>query len=193
MQAATLDPIPRNPLRINAASTYIEVFRLMTPQRTSRPCIVKHSDPTDKEALRKAKKDEERRDELHHKRGKDALQFNSLPGMKERFFEGTRIKTSMKRGRYFPMLVHEFYALHGAAQKHQKATGPLRSRPCLEKVKGRGVEVDCSSKAINNTYFDDDAADATGYLAKLENPEDHYTWVASLIAAGMPTSVKDVG
>ncbi|MCD7455516.1 hypothetical protein HAX54_028500 [Datura stramonium] len=36
-------------------------------------------------------------------------------------------------------------------------------------------------------YFnDDDATDATDYLAKLENPEDHYTWVASLIAVGTP-------
>ncbi|MCD7465408.1 hypothetical protein HAX54_001244 [Datura stramonium] len=30
---------------------------------------------------------------------------------------------------------------HQFAQKHQKATGPLRLRPCLEKVKVRGVEV----------------------------------------------------
>ncbi|MCD9642720.1 hypothetical protein HAX54_029628, partial [Datura stramonium] len=78
-------------------------------------------------------------------------------------------------------------------KKHKKETGPLRSRPCLEKVKVRGDEVDCSSKATNKTYFDDDNANATHYLAKLENLEDHYTWVASLIAAGTPAWVKDGG
>ncbi|MCE3216214.1 hypothetical protein HAX54_005476, partial [Datura stramonium] len=47
----------------------------------------------------------------------------------------------------------------------------------------RGVEVHYSAKAINKAYFNDDNADATEYLANLENPNDHYTWVASLIAA----------
>ncbi|MCE3217174.1 hypothetical protein HAX54_010868, partial [Datura stramonium] len=43
--------------------------------------------------------------------------------------------------RYCTTLVREFYASYVAAQKHQKATGPLRLRPCLEKVKVRGVEI----------------------------------------------------
>ncbi|MCD7456473.1 hypothetical protein HAX54_031869 [Datura stramonium] len=83
----------------------------MTSRRTSRPCIGKQSDPTDKgkgkekrpaeeevesgfdleleEAFRKAKEDEEKRDELHRKRSKDALRFNTIPRMKEGFFDGT--------------------------------------------------------------------------------------------------------
>ncbi|MCD9558664.1 hypothetical protein HAX54_016192 [Datura stramonium] len=49
----------------------------------------------------------------------------------------------------------------------------------------RGIQVECSAKAINKVCFGDDDADATDYLAKLENPDNNYTWIASLIAAGM--------
>ncbi|MCD7459611.1 hypothetical protein HAX54_041456 [Datura stramonium] len=170
----------------------------------------------------KAKEDEERRAELCHKRGEDALRFNAVLGMKERFFNGTHnrnfnkerqfslnrieedfpdIRRQIKErywnvftispDRYCPTLVHELYASYGAAQKHQKAISPLRSRPLLKKVKVRGVEVDCNAKAINRAYFDDGDADATNYLAKLENPENHYTLNASLIAAGTPSWVSD--
>ncbi|MCD7458513.1 hypothetical protein HAX54_038429 [Datura stramonium] len=112
----------------------------MTSRRTSCPRTGKQSDPIDKgkvkekrpakdeaesrsdpkleEALRKAKDEEERRVELHLKRGEDALRFNAVPGMKE---------------------------------------------------------------------------NSTEYLTKLENTEDHYTWIASLIAAGTPTWVTDGG
>ncbi|MCD7453542.1 hypothetical protein HAX54_021277 [Datura stramonium] len=97
-------------------------------------------------------------------------------------------------GRYFPPLVCEFYASYGADQKYQKATGLLRSRPCLEKVKVRVVQVDCSSKTINIAYFYDDDAKATDYLAKLENPDNHYTWIASLIAVVIVTNLcRDTG
>ncbi|MCD7457470.1 hypothetical protein HAX54_035156 [Datura stramonium] len=183
----------------------------MTSRRTSRPRTGKQSDPTDKgkgkekrlaeeeakygsdpeleEALRKAKEDEDKRAQLRHKRGKDALWFNVVPGMKERFLTGRITERyweifTIPPVRYFSILVREIYASYGAAQKHQKTAGPLRSRPCLEKVNVRGVEVDCSTKTINRAYFDDDDADATDYLAKLENPENHYTWITSLIAAG---------
>ncbi|MCD9558461.1 hypothetical protein HAX54_015842 [Datura stramonium] len=100
----------------------------MTSRRTSRPRTRKQNDPTDnEEALHKAKEDEEIKVKLHRKRGKDALRFNSILGIKER------------------------------------------------------------------AYFDDDDANATEYLTRLENPEDHYTWVASWIAAGTPVWVKDGG
>ncbi|MCE5166641.1 hypothetical protein HAX54_023280, partial [Datura stramonium] len=72
-----------------------------------------------------------------------------------------------------------------AAHKHQKATGPLGLRPCLEKVNVRGVEVDCSAKTINRAYFDDDDADATDNLKNMENLGNHYTWIASLIVVVM--------
>ncbi|MCD7472034.1 hypothetical protein HAX54_012860, partial [Datura stramonium] len=80
----------------------------MTPRRTSHPRTRKQSDPTDKgkgkekrpieeeakpgydleleEALCKAKEDEERRAELRRKRGEYAFRFNTIPGIKERFF-----------------------------------------------------------------------------------------------------------
>ncbi|MCD7465934.1 hypothetical protein HAX54_002153 [Datura stramonium] len=38
------------------------------------------------------------------------------------------------KGQYYPPLIYEFYASYGAAQKYQKASGPLKSRPYLEKV-----------------------------------------------------------
>ncbi|MCD9640858.1 hypothetical protein HAX54_026566 [Datura stramonium] len=85
------------------------MYKLL-PSRTSHPRAAKQSDPADKgkekekrsaeaevesgsdpkleEALRKAKEDRERKAELHRKRGKDALRFNVVPGMKERVFEG---------------------------------------------------------------------------------------------------------
>ncbi|MCD7457943.1 hypothetical protein HAX54_036630 [Datura stramonium] len=94
-------------------------------------------------------------------------------------------KRMRREGRSLPQerrrCSQEFYASYGATQKHKKSTGPLNLRACLEKVKVRGVEVDYSTKAINRAYFDDDDADATDYLAKMENPGNHYTWIASLI------------
>ncbi|MCD9639204.1 hypothetical protein HAX54_023582 [Datura stramonium] len=42
-------------------------------------------------------------------------------------------------------------------------------------------------------YFDDDDAEATEYLAKLENQEEHYTWIAFLLATSTPTWVTDGG
>ncbi|MCE5166483.1 hypothetical protein HAX54_020396, partial [Datura stramonium] len=135
----------------------------MSSQRNSRPRTSKESDHADKgkgkekrpvedeeesgsdleleEDPIKAKEDEERKAEIHHKRSEDTLRFNVIPGMKES--KGRIIETLMKR-----------------------ATSPLRSRPYLEKVQVRGVEVDFSAKAINKAYFDDDDADATKYLAK---------------------------
>ncbi|MCD9558663.1 hypothetical protein HAX54_016191 [Datura stramonium] len=82
----------------------------MTPRRPFRSRTSKQSGPKDKgkekekrpieaesdsnsefeEALRKMKEDEERRDELCHKRGEDDLRFNDVPRMKEKFFEGTQ-------------------------------------------------------------------------------------------------------
>ncbi|MCD7466552.1 hypothetical protein HAX54_003363 [Datura stramonium] len=43
------------------------------------------------------------------------------------------------------------------------------------------------------TYFNDDDADATDYLAKLENPENYYTWVTSLITTGTLCWATDRG
>ncbi|MCE3216308.1 hypothetical protein HAX54_006074 [Datura stramonium] len=131
------------------------------------------SDPELEEALRKAKEDEERRPQLRYKRGKDALRFNIVHGMKERFFDGTHNRNfneerkfilnrieedfpnilrqikeryweifTIPPGRYCLTLVHEFYASYRTAQKHQKDIDPLRLRPCLQKVKVKGVEVD---------------------------------------------------
>ncbi|MCD7446227.1 hypothetical protein HAX54_048425 [Datura stramonium] len=48
-----------------------------------------------------------------------------------------------------------------------------------------------NENAINKAYFYEDDANATEYLAKLENPEDHYIWVTSLIAAGIHINVGD--
>ncbi|MCD7461478.1 hypothetical protein HAX54_046208 [Datura stramonium] len=94
-----------------------------------------------------------------------------IHNIKERYWE----IFTLPPGRYRPTFVHEFYASYGAAKKHQKENGPLRLRPCLEKVKVRGVKVDCRAKAINWAYFDDADADATKCFAKMENPEDYYT------------------
>ncbi|MCD9641414.1 hypothetical protein HAX54_027589, partial [Datura stramonium] len=147
----------------------------MTSQRSSPTRASKQSDPKDKgEALHTMKKDKERQAELRRKRGEDALRFNNIPGMKENFFEWKQNKNFNEE---------KFYASRGTTQKHQKATGPLRSRPCLEKVKVRAIQVYCSSKAIKMAYFDDDNAEATDYLAKLENMNNYYTWITSLIAA----------
>ncbi|MCD7462826.1 hypothetical protein HAX54_049425 [Datura stramonium] len=38
-------------------------------------------------------------------------------------------------------------------------------------------------------YFDDDDANTTNYLAKLENPNNHYTGIASLIAVVLVTNL----
>ncbi|MCD7467476.1 hypothetical protein HAX54_004929 [Datura stramonium] len=163
----------------------------MTSRITSHPRTGKQSDPTEKgkgkekrlveeeteseselefeEALSKAKEDEEKRDQLRHKRGKHALQFNVVPGMKERVFNEMH-NPNFNDERQFSLnrIEKDFLDI-------------------LRQIKERGVEVDCSAKAINWAYFDDDDADATDYLAKLENPRNHYTWIASLIAAGTPS------
>ncbi|MCD9644581.1 hypothetical protein HAX54_032933 [Datura stramonium] len=93
--------------------------------------------------------------------------------------------------RYWPQLILEFYASYGTAQKHQKSTGLVRSRPCLEKVKVRGIQVECSAKAINKAYFGDDDAEATGYLAKLESPDNHYTWIG--VEASLTPDLQTMG
>ncbi|MCE5165658.1 hypothetical protein HAX54_011387 [Datura stramonium] len=93
-----------------------------------------------------------------------------------------------------PPLVRELYASYGASQKHKKETSPLRSRPCLEKVKVRGVEVDCSSKAINKVYFDDNDPDALE-LTPLKNDNEVSLARAILIACimeGIHISVEDI-
>ncbi|MCD7450861.1 hypothetical protein HAX54_008719 [Datura stramonium] len=144
----------------------------MTSRRTSYPRTGKQSDPTDK-----GKGKEKRPAEEEAESGSDSeLEKSPL----------------IPPGRYYPTLVYEFYASYGVVHKHQKAIGPLRSRPFLEKVKISGIEIDCSVKAINWAYFDDDDVDATNYLAKLENPENHYTWIASLIEAEIHINVGDI-
>ncbi|MCD9645498.1 hypothetical protein HAX54_034490 [Datura stramonium] len=80
--------------------------------------------------------------------------------------------------------VLEFYALYGAAQKHQKATGPLRYQAYASK---RGLSKlivpQKPSTWLTSMMYD---MDATDYLVKLENPKDHYTSVASLIVTNTP-------
>ncbi|MCD7462536.1 hypothetical protein HAX54_048721 [Datura stramonium] len=189
----------------------------MTSRRTFRPCTGKQSDPTYKgkwkdkkpteeetefgfhseleEDLRKAKEDEEKKVELSYERRRcSPFSLNSIeedfPDILRQIKERYREIFTIPPGLYCPTLVREFYASYRATEKHQKANGPPRLIPCLEKVKVRGVEVDCSAKEINQAYFDDDDADATDYLAKLEIPENHYTWIASLIVAGTPSWVS---
>ncbi|MCE3049787.1 hypothetical protein HAX54_045789 [Datura stramonium] len=125
----------------------------MNPLRTSHPRTGKHSDPK-----YKGKRMEKRP-------AKEEAEFASNSELEEAL---QKAKEDKERK---------------AAQKYQKAIGPLRLRPCLEQVKVRGVEVDYNAKAINQAYFDEDDADAIEYFAKLENQEDYYTWIASLIAA----------
>ncbi|MCD7471274.1 hypothetical protein HAX54_011608, partial [Datura stramonium] len=79
-------------------------------------------------------------------------------------------------GRFYSQLVREFYASYGAAQRHQKATGTLRYRTCLESVRIIGVQVDYTLKVISMSYFGDDDANAREYPTKLENPKNNYTW-----------------
>ncbi|MCD7461144.1 hypothetical protein HAX54_045370 [Datura stramonium] len=67
-------------------------LRIRVRKKRSPTQAESNSDPEFEEALRKTKKDEERRAELRCKRGEDALRFNDIPGMKEKFFEGTQIR-----------------------------------------------------------------------------------------------------
>ncbi|MCD9639938.1 hypothetical protein HAX54_024931, partial [Datura stramonium] len=163
--------------------------------QTSHPRTEKQSVPTDKgkrkekrpveaeaesgfdleleEALHKATKDEERKAELRGKRGEDALRFNAVPGMKERFFKGTHNRNFNKEMKFsLNRIEHDFSdILHQIKERYMEIFTLPPSCYCPIPVKVRGVEVDCSAKAINKAYFDDDDADATKYLAKLENPK----------------------
>ncbi|MCD9640543.1 hypothetical protein HAX54_025902 [Datura stramonium] len=58
-------------------------------KRPSEAKVESGSDPELEEALHMVTEDEERKAKLCCKRGEDALRFNIIPGMKERFFEGT--------------------------------------------------------------------------------------------------------
>ncbi|MCD7461258.1 hypothetical protein HAX54_045751 [Datura stramonium] len=144
------------------------------------------SDPEFEEALRKTKEDEERRAELHHKRGEDVLRFNDVSGIKEKFFEGIQNTNFNEEKKFslngiekdFPNILHQIEEIYWQIF----TLPPGRYYPQLVKVKG--IKVECSAKAINKTYFDDDDVDATDYLAKLENLDNHYTWIASLIEVG---------
>ncbi|MCD9645445.1 hypothetical protein HAX54_034354 [Datura stramonium] len=139
----------------------------MTSRRTSHPRTTKQSDPIDKgkgkgkrpteaaadsseigEALHKAKGDEERKVKLPLKRGEND---------KGEILGNIQITSRS----VLPPLVHEFYASYRLLRSI--ATGLLKLGPCLEKVKVRGIEVDCSAKAINKAYFDEDNTDATEY------------------------------
>ncbi|MCE3050925.1 hypothetical protein HAX54_048523 [Datura stramonium] len=89
-------------------------FYLDNSRRFSRPCTTRQSYPVDK-----GKEKEKRQTEAEEESG-------LTQNWKKPF---ARLVLSP--------IGSEFYASYGASQKHQKATGPLRSRPCLEKLRVR--------------------------------------------------------
>ncbi|MCD7468363.1 hypothetical protein HAX54_006451 [Datura stramonium] len=148
------------------------------------------------ESLRSAKEDEEKRVELRCKRGEDAIRFNAIPEMKERFFDGMHNWNFNEEWKfslngieeYFPDILRQIKERYWEILQYLQAV--IASHWSMDFMHRMGLLRNIKSNWSTETETMP-GKDATNYLAKLENPGNHYTWIASLIAAGTPSWVSN--